>query len=322
VTAAVTAGRSVSGNGLRPFDPGRDLSVLADLIEVGFARSLDPSGRRMVRGLRALGRLGWLGGILGRWLLPPAANPQGFVWEEYGQVLGNASLLPVTGYPHRWVMANVAVFPEQRRKGIGRSLVLASVEHARKHGAREIILQVDQDNEAAKQLYFSLGFRTTGPRTTWVGRMSELDLSPSLMSTVRRRKSSEWSQQWELARRLHPEGLVWPYPTRPGYFRPSVWQERFRIYPDRHWVWFEGDRLLGSASLRWGLEPNQLRMILLVDEEHRGQIERELLITSLKSLQSYGEMIHLDYPTGEAEQVFRRIGLSDHRRLLWMSLKL
>jgi ribosomal protein S18 acetylase RimI-like enzyme len=322
VTAAMAAGRSVSGGGLRPFDPGRDLSALADLIEIGFARSLDPSGRRMVRGLRTLGRLGWLGGILSRWLLPPAANPQGFVWEEHGQVLGNASLMPVTGYPHRWVMANVAVFPEQRRRGIGRSLVLASIEYARNHGAREIILQVDQDNDAAKHLYLSLGFRATGPRTTWVGRMSELNLSTSLVSPVRRRKSSEWGQQWDLARRLHPEGLVWPYPTRAGYFRPSVWQERFRIHPDRHWVWFEGDRLLGSASLRWGLEPNQLRMILLVDDERRGQIERKLLILSLKSLQSYGGVIHLDYPTGEAEQVFCKIGFSDLRRLLWMSLKL
>jgi ribosomal protein S18 acetylase RimI-like enzyme len=322
VTAAVSAGRHVSVNGLRPFDPGRDLLVLADLIEIGFARNLDSSGHQMVRGLRALGRLGWLGGILSRWLLPPAANPQGFVWEEQGQVLGNASLLPVTGYPQRWVMANVAVFPEQRRRGIGRALILASIEHARKQGAREIFLQVDQDNEAAKQLYLSLGFRSIGPRTTWVGRISELDLSTSLVSPVRRRKSSEWRQQWNLARHLHPEGLVWPYPTRAGYFRPKVWQERFGIHPDRHWVWLEGDRLIGSASLRWGLEPNQLRMILLVNDEHRGQIERDLLITSLKNLRPYGAVVHMDYPTGEAEQVFRKIGFSDLRRLVWMSLKL
>jgi ribosomal protein S18 acetylase RimI-like enzyme len=168
LTAAVTAGRPKRGHGLRRFDPGRDLSALADLIEAGFAERLDPSGRRMVRGLRLFGKLGWLGGLLGRWFLPPAANPQGFVWEEQGAVIGNASLLPVTNYSQRWVMANVVVLPERRRRGIGRTLVTRSIEHARSRGAREIILQVDLNNEAATALYLGLGFKAYEPRTTWI----------------------------------------------------------------------------------------------------------------------------------------------------------
>ncbi|TFH35852.1 MAG: GNAT family N-acetyltransferase, partial [Anaerolineales bacterium] len=209
MTAAVTAGRSAQGKGLRPFDSRRDLSALADLIEVGFSGSLDRSGRRMVHGLRTLGRLGWLGGALSRWILPPAANPQGFVWEENGRVLGNASLLPVTDFPQRWVMANVAVFPEQRRRGIARSLVTASIEDAQSRGAREIILQVDQGNQAAHQLYQSLGFDGSPSRTTWVGRVPSEEPTPALTTPVRQRRASEWRWQWELARKLHPEGLVW-----------------------------------------------------------------------------------------------------------------
>ena len=319
MTAAIAARRSAAGNGLRPFDAGRDLSVLADLIEAGFSENLDRSGRRMVQGLRNLGRLGRLGGVLSRWILPPAANPQGFVWEENGRVLGNASLLPVTGYRQRWVMANVAVFPEQRRRGIGRSLVIASIEHAKKQGAREIVLQVDRENDSAHLLYQSLGFSSSPPRTTWEGRAFQGDLREISGSPVRRRTASEWRPQWELARRLHPEGLIWPYPPNISYFRPGSWQQRLQLNLDRHWVWVEGTRLLGSASYRWGFEPGHVRMILLVEPESRGKIEESLLRVAMHSLQPYGDSIVVDYPTDAAEQSFIKVGLREKRRLVWMS---
>lgn len=318
----MTAGRSSSRRGLRPFDAARDLIALADLIEVGFAENLDSSGRRMVRGLRTLGRMGWLGGMLSRWLLPPAANPQGYVWEEDGVVLGNASLMPVTGYPHRWVMANVVVLPEERRRGIGQSLVNVSIEHARRRGAREIILQVDHDNVGATALYHSLGFSSSIPRTTWVGRMSQLRLPSLAHSQVRRRKTSEWRQQWELARKLHPDGLVWPYPTSVGYFQPRTWQGRLGLRLNRHWVWPEDDRILGSVSLRWGIEPGNLRLILLVENDRRDQIEGDLISTALHQLQTFGDVVQLDYPTDVAEASFQRFGFSAQRRLIWMSLNL
>ena len=322
MTAAVAAGRSASGHGVRPFDSGRDLTALADLIEVGFAEKLDHSGRRMVRGLRTLGRLGWLGGLLSRWLLPPAANPRGYVWEEEGVVLGNASLLPVKGYPQRWVMANVVVLPEKRRKGIGRSLVNKSIAHARERGAQEIILQVDRDNVGATSLYHALGFSSSVMRTTWVGRMSQMNLSPSTNPIVRRRQASEWRQQLQLARNLHPEGLIWPYPSSAAYFRPRMWHQHLGLRLDRHWVWSKGGRLIGSISLRWGPEPGYLRLILLVDDEGREQIEGDLIAASLRPIQPFGDVIMLDYPADVAASTLRQIGFSEQRQLVWMRLKL
>ncbi len=77
MTAAVTAGARSAQRGIRRFDARRDLSALANLIELGFAENLDRSGRQMVQGLRTLGKLGWIGGWLSRWLLPPAAESEG-----------------------------------------------------------------------------------------------------------------------------------------------------------------------------------------------------------------------------------------------------
>jgi GNAT superfamily N-acetyltransferase len=289
---------------------------------MGFAENLDRSGRRMVRGLRSMGKLGWLGGLLSRWLLPPAANPKGFVWEEEGAVIGNASLLPVTGYPHRWVMANVVVLPKERRKGIGRLLVNRSIEYARDRGASEIILQVDHDNVGATSLYHSLGFSSSIPRTTWVARMSQVNLPTSINSNVRRRKTSEWRQQWQLARSLHPDGVMWPYPSSAAYFRPRVWQQQLGLRLDRHWIWSEGDRLIGSISLRGGYETRNLRLILMVEERRQEQIESDLIGAALRPLQPFSDVIKLDYPLGVAASTLRQIGFSEQRHLVWMRLKI
>ena len=322
MTAAVTAGARSTRRGIRRFDARRDLSALADLIELGFAENLDRSGRQMVQGLRTLGKLGWIGGWLSRWLLPPAANPKGYVWEANGVVQGNASMLPVTGYPSRWVMANVVVLPEQRRKGIARALVTQSIDDARKHGAREIILQVDQDNEGAMALYQSLDFSASPPRTTWTGRIASLNLTPGNPPNVRRRAQGEWRDQWRLAQTLHPEGLVWPFPPSPGYFREQSWSQRLGLRIDRHWVWSDSERLAGSVSLRWGLETGTLRLILLVDHPQRGIIEGELITAAARQLGQTNASIVLDYPSGVAESILNQVGLTERRQLVWMHLKL
>jgi ribosomal protein S18 acetylase RimI-like enzyme len=292
---------------------------LAELIEIGFAESLDRSGRQMVQGLRMFARWGRLGGWLSRWMLPPAANPEGFVWEEDGQIVGNASLLPVTGYRHRWVMANVVVRPAHRRRGIARALVAASLEHARSRRAREIILQVDQGNKAALQLYQGLGFSKAPTRTTWIGRLHGVARGSRVDTAARRRRPDEWREQYQLARRIHPDGLIWPYPTTTGLFRPKSWERRMRLGTDRHWVWFEQERLLGSVSLRWTHEPGQMRIVMVVDPDHQGEIEGELLGEALRGSRAPAENLILDYPTGIAEDMLKALGFQVRRRLIWMS---
>src|SRR3972149_2177395 len=84
-----------------PVGVTRALLPLADLLELVFGPDLDSAGRQLVRDMRALGRFGWLGGVLSRLILPPAAAPRGYVWEEAGRIVGNASLLPVAGHAER-----------------------------------------------------------------------------------------------------------------------------------------------------------------------------------------------------------------------------
>jgi ribosomal protein S18 acetylase RimI-like enzyme len=283
--------------------------ALAELLELVFGPDLDPAARQLVRGMRTLGRFGWLGGVLSRLLLAPAAAPRGYVWEESGRLVGNASLLPVSGHPHRWVLANVVVHPEFRRRGIGRELVEACLRLAGQRGIQTLILQVNTDNPTAERLYLRLGFRRLSARTTWIRLGGALPTPGVSAPEVRPRVAGEWTDQWALALRLYPEGLIWPNPLHPGAFRASRNESR-------HWVWYRGAQLRGSLTAlpRGG----GWRLILLAQPEAAGQVEAALLDRALTELSAGHRSMILDYPAGVAEEALRQAGFRPERSLTWM----
>ncbi|HHH81818.1 MAG TPA: GNAT family N-acetyltransferase [Chloroflexi bacterium] len=322
MTAAIAASTQMSGRGLRPYDPRRDMFALASLIEIGFPGRLEEAGERLIRGMRFFGRAGWLGAVLGRWVLPPAAFPYGYVWEQNGQVVGNASVLPVRGFPERWVMANVAVRPEYRGRGIARDLVRACLELTRRRGGRKVILQVDFGNEAALALYRSQGFQMLSERRTWRADARRLELQVASSEKARPRLPQEWRQQWALARRLYPEGVIWPYPTSAALFRPLHLERLGRLEEPRNWIWVDDERILGSLTHRCGPTPGTLRLILVVEPAVRGRAESDLLAVALGGARTRAREYVLDYPLGQVEDLLRRMGWRPQRDLIWMGIDL
>ena len=69
-----------------------------------------------------------------------------------------------------WVVADelqlslVAVHPNHRKQGLGRMVLLALLKQASDAGACLAILEVATSNDAARALYQSCGFETTGSR--------------------------------------------------------------------------------------------------------------------------------------------------------------
>lgn len=315
MTAGVIARASQSSPGLRPIDPRRDMGQVADLIETTFRGDLDGTARRMVREMRTLGRIGWVGWALSRLLLPPAARPFGFVWEENERIVGNASLLPVSGHPRRWVMANVAVHPEYRRRGIARQMVDASDHFARKAGAEAIVLQVERHNKAALSLYHSMGYLSLATRTTWRRPRGLPWSGAGRGQSVRLRRASEWPQQWALAERVSPEGLIWPHPLEPGYFRPTGLGRYFGRAAKLHLIRHEAGQLLGSLSVHG---TGVRRFVLLVDPALQGQIEEGLLSQALSRIRARQCSIVLDYPSDVAVETLRGMGFREERALTWM----
>jgi ribosomal-protein-alanine N-acetyltransferase len=65
---------------------------------------------------------------------------------------------------------SLGVVPERRRRGIGAALLAAIGAVARRRGAQSLVLEVAEDNRAAKVLYAAHGFVMIGRRVHYYRR--------------------------------------------------------------------------------------------------------------------------------------------------------
>ncbi|MGV9932825.1 N-acetyltransferase family protein [Streptomyces olivaceoviridis] len=90
---------------------------------------------------------------------------QYLVAEAGGRVLGYIRLThptPLASNAHVLAIQGFAVADEARGRGVGRALVRAAVEEARRRGARRLTLRVLGHNTPARRLYESEGFTVEG----------------------------------------------------------------------------------------------------------------------------------------------------------------
>lgn len=94
--------------------------------------------------------------------LPPLAAVEGEPREEdTGGVVGCADLMLDPTAPSAasaCYVTNVAVHKRKRRSGIARGLMALAEEHVASLGGDELVLHVEESNEAARGLYEALGF--------------------------------------------------------------------------------------------------------------------------------------------------------------------
>lgn len=68
---------------------------------------------------------------------------------------------------------SLGVIPESRRQGIGGALMQAVFAEAERRGGASTVLEVADDNAAARQLYAGLGFVAVGRRPRYYSRVAE-----------------------------------------------------------------------------------------------------------------------------------------------------
>lgn len=85
-----------------------------------------------------------------------------WVLERDGRVVGQIGVHE-TRAAHVFSLG-MAILPEGRRRGGGRALLQAVLEHARAHGAHKVELEVWPDNAPAIALYAGAGFEVEGLR--------------------------------------------------------------------------------------------------------------------------------------------------------------
>lgn len=326
--SAITRSLDQAPSHLRPFDVSKDLNAVADLVEACFADTLDEDGRRYLNHMHAAARNpGYL-----RWALSVADNIpmpfSGYVWVENGYMAGNLSLIPYRYQGKRcYLIANVAVDPAHRRKGIARALTNAAVDHAHKRGTAEIWLHVREENTPAQNLYQDIGFRERARRTTWEikPKSQRSDYSPApqvpIGIKVTRPGRDDWEKYHRWLKNIYPPRYTWHQPYHLTALRPGIIGSITRLLTAsqiRQWAAMEQGHLLGV--LAW--QPHYKHADHLWLAAPLGEEDRAIsaLFTHASQKLAGRRRMLLDYPANNGNQAFQEAGLRIQQTLIWMLL--
>ncbi len=227
-----------SEQGLRSFDLRRDLGAVADLIELGFRDELDPAGRAMLTQMRRLHRR-----LLSPLPFSPPYTMHGYVWIEEGAVVGNLSLRRAApAHSGGYLIGNVVVHPDYRRRGIARALMEAAIHEVQQRRGRWIGLEVRDDNLPAIHLYEALHFHTVGKTIHYVREGGPPWPPLALQRQAWRKARPDDRPIWlQLAQTMYgnEQGKVLEVLGRAYTY--GSWQRAFNLWliGRREWAWIE-----------------------------------------------------------------------------------
>jgi ribosomal protein S18 acetylase RimI-like enzyme len=321
----VIASLAIDKTHIRPVDPRRDLRMISDLIEVCFADQMDEEGREYVRQIRHAAQEGdffrWMYGADERISIPLG----GYVWVEGQRVVGNLTLIPfrMPSGTIRWryLIANVAVDPDFRRRGIARQLTLKALEHIHQRRA-DAWLQVREDNPPAYNLYLSLGFAERARRSTWepANGAAIPELTSSILVTTRSQR--DWPLQSAWLRQTYPPEVAWNLGFRLTRFEPGLWRGIINLLFDRpiyQWAVRRGGNLLGVASWEPGLFRGE-NLWLAADPDNEEEALFSLLARARGTLVTR-HPLSINYPAGRGKIAFEQAGFVKQNTLIWMEIK-
>jgi len=305
---------------IRSFNIIRDLSKVADLIEMCFYSTMDNDGIRYIQQMR---RASQDSGFLQRAAatLETASMPlAGYVWEENGEIVGNASLVPFRKNGSRiYLVANIAVHPEYRRRGIARALTEQAMVHARTRKANSIWLHVRDDNPGAIDLYRQLGFVERFRRSTWQAAKEKLMPEVSPFYQIMKRHSRFWPQQRQWLKKTYPDAMTWYREPNWQALAPGIWHWMYRLFVEYNvmqWAICRKNQLLAVVSWIPGHTPNDPLWVASPPDA-----DQQALTTLLQYVRwniPYRRELHVDYPAGFGEEAFRKAGFQFARTLIWM----
>ncbi len=305
---------------LRAFDPQRDLTRVADLVELCFEDTLDTDGRRYLRYLRSMGQYPKAVRRAASLADTHLRSMLGFVWEQDGELVGNLTLvvLPETGKQY-FLIANVAVHPNFRGRGIAKMLTQAALDEVRSRKAHRVWLHVRQDNPAAFHLYQKMGFVERTRRTSWRWDPTGTAPQPSSPLTVVPRPGSHWASQHSWLQSVHPEELRWYYTLDFGTLQPGLWgflHRMFSPYPVENWSVLETGRLLGVAA-RQVTHGAADRLWLALDPNQNASNLQKVLQGALSVIPS-NRPLSAEFPARLGAETFQTLGFVEAQTLVWM----
>ena len=305
---------------VRSMNMFRDLPAVADLIELCFADTMDNDGQRYIADMRRASRddgfLRWASHMTETASLPLT----GFVWEEDGRIIGNTSLIPFRDKGRRiYLIANIAVHPKQRRRGIARILTQRAMKYGWDKKATALWLHVRDDNPGAIELYTELGFQEIVRRTTWVAKPDPHLFKPVSDVQIVPRHARFWSLQQDWLRRLHPEVLGWYHAINLNSLKPGLMNWLYRLFVEmniKQWAAVRGDELL--ATLSWVPHGGRSESLIAATGERSDPEALSQLLSNVRRVLTHQSRLSIEHPADEMTEAFLASGFVERRTLLWM----
>ena len=309
---------------LRPLSILRDLPAVADLIEMCFSNTMDNDGKRYVQDMRRAGKdnsfLQWANRAAESTSLPLT----GYIWEENGKIIGNASLVPFRNNKQRvYLIANVAVHPDHRRKGIARALTERAMQHAHEKKIKDIWLHVRDDNPGAIQLYTKLGFVERARRTSWQAVTDSH--APTLQTDIvlTNRHPRDWQTQLNWLARLYPDLLAWHRNWTFASLRPGFFNWLYLLFIDmniRQWTAVRNNYM--EASLSWIPDGRGESLFPAISDRSDPDALTALLLQARRDLSPYYPKVAMEFPSSEFDGAILAAGFKSIRTLIWMQATL
>ena len=316
MTSIPIPARAEAHPNLRALNVLRDLPQVADLIELCFHQNMDRDGESYVREMRRASRdPSWVRSVENASSMPLS----GFIWEENGKIIGNASLIVFRHNQKKiYMLANVAAHPDHRHRGIGRAITEKAIAHAREHGAHELWLNARDDNPDALDMYNDLGFREHSRRTQWTS--VDIPTPPNINGfQITPRQPRFWPTQQTWLEKLHPNELTWYRAWNFKGLAPGLWNWLYLLFVDmnlRQWAALRDDQL--HAVLSW--TPNGSRhepLWLALGADSAPEAATSLLVHARGELGGRRRFF-LEHPVGPADESIRAAGFVPQRTLVWM----
>lgn len=287
VARAISQSKSTF-HGARPFNPATDLNAVAHLLEESF-RADHSFPLANIPVLRELGVVLWILGYV-----PQLGDRiEGFVWVEAGQIVGNVTLSADYRRSDQYYISNVAVSRKYRRQGIARALMQTTIDHIRQQQAHKVLLNVRPNNPGAIKLYEDLGFKSQELRGEWELALAPWKITPKVLPGLRPLTAGDRRQASELVQRTNPPN-VQQYPLQSNEFELALDEQLVEVFQDvftgqvtRRWILERERRLAALVCVRGQRLGGSHRIAIRVHPDFRGQVEDELVQTSLGWLSQF-----------------------------------
>ncbi|MFT5195223.1 MAG: ribosomal protein S18 acetylase RimI-like enzyme [Candidatus Promineifilaceae bacterium] len=263
----------------------------------------------------------------------------GFVYSLDKRIVGNVSILE-SKTPGRYLVANVAVHPDFRRRGIARKMMKQVMLYIKGRAGHQIVLQVEAENANAIVLYQKLGFHAVGTLNDW--RMNWYSLKtiitpPSINHKnpddygeflLRPLRAEDTQTVRNLDTSLFQGNLNWPNAPDKRYYERGIQSFLYRFFSGiNHEIWVceaRNHQIVGIGIIENEVgRPYMLKIRVI--PKWASHVERPLvakLARRLRYMRSKSISVQQDAAHKTIEHLLKESGFSLKRTLVVMQFDL